>query len=179
MSENIMTPEFRVSFPNLFRPSRFNEASDPKFSCTMLFPKDADLAPLKREAERAAKEKWGDKVPKGLKTPFRDQGDFDHEGYEPGAVFIRASSKQRPGVVDKNVQAVVDESEVYPGCFARATVRAYAYDVPGNKGIAFGLQNLQKLRDGDPIHGRSKPEDDFSPVGDEEMAGQSANALFE
>lgn len=179
MSENIMTPEFRVSFPSLFRASRFNESAEPKYAVTMLFPKNTDLNPLKREAERAAKEKWGDKIPKGLKTPFRDQGDFDHEGYESGAIFIRATSKQRPGVVDNNVQAVVDEGEVYPGCFARATVRAYAYDVPGNKGIAFGLQNLQKLRDGDPISGRSKPEDDFSPVGNEEMAGQSADALFD
>ena len=179
MSENLLTPEFRVSFPSLFKATRFNEASEAKFSVTMLFPKDADLTELKKEAAQVAKEKWGDKVPKGLKTPFRDQGDFDHEGYENGAVFIRASSKQRPGVVDKKVQSIVDDSEVYPGCYARATIRAYAFDVPGNKGVAFGLQNFQKLRDGDPISGRSKPEDDFSPVSDGEVAGESADSLFD
>lgn len=179
MSDNVITQEFRLSFPSLFKASRFNAASEPKFSVTMLFPKDADLTPLKNEAARAVKEQWGDKIPKGLKTPFRDQGDFDHEGYEPGAIFIRASSKQRPGVVDKNVHSIMDETEIYPGCYARATVRAYAFDVPGNKGVAFGLQNFQKIRDGDPISGRTKPEDDFSPVSDGEMAEESTDNLFE
>ena len=118
-------------------------------------------------------------MPAKLRSPFLNQGDYEYEGYEDGAVLIRASSKLKPGVVDATVQPVIDESEIYPGCYARATIRAYAYDVSGNRGVAFGLQNLQKLRDGDPLGGRTRPEDDFSPVTDDDIASDSADCLFE
>ncbi|MEO5346869.1 MAG: DUF2815 family protein [Magnetococcus sp. YQC-9] len=173
MAENVLTPEFRVSFPNLFKARKANEQAEAKYSVSMLFPKNADLSALKKAAEAAVKEKWGDKIPKKLKKPFLDQGDYDLEGYEPGCVLIRASSQHKPGVVDKNVQAIVDESEIYPGCYARATVRAFTYDVNGNAGVSFGLQNFQKLRDGEPIGGRTKPEDDFSPVAEGDAEGSS------
>lgn len=166
MAENVMTPEFRASFPNLFRPAKqmAGATGDPKYTLTMLFPKGADLAKLKAAAAEAAKEKWGDKIPKGLRNPFRDQGEKEFEGYEAGAVFITATSKQRPGLVDARVQDIVEERDFYPGCYARATVRAFAYDQAGNRGVAFGLQNVQKLRDGDPLGGRTRPSDDFEPV---------------
>ena len=179
MADNVLTPEFRVSFPNLFKPRKANEQAEPKYSVSMLFPKDADLSALKKAAEAAVREEWGDKIPKKLKKPFLDQGDYDLEGYEAGNVLVRASSKQKPGVVDKDVQAIVDESEIYPGCYARATVRAFTYDVNGNVGVSFGLQNFQKLRDGDPIGGRSKPEDDFTPVSDGETGGGSTDSLWD
>ena len=178
MADNLMTPEFRVSFPALFRARKANEQAEAKFSVSMLFPKGADISALKKAADAAAREKWGDKIPKKLKTPFLNQGDYDLEGYEDGAILIRTTSIQKPGVVDKNVQPIVDESEVYPGCYARATVRAFTYDVNGNAGVSFGLQNLQKLRDGEHLAGRTRAEDDFSPVSDGEMGGESADSLF-
>lgn len=178
MAETLLTPEFRVSFPALFRPRKANEQAEAKYSVSMLFPKNADLTALKKAAEKAAKEKWGDKIPKKLKTPFLNQGDYELEGYEDGAILIRASSLQKPGVVDRNVQSILDESEVYPGCYARATVRLFTYEVNGNCGVSFGLQNLQKLRDGEHLAGRSKPENDFTPVSDGDAVGESADSLF-
>ena len=164
MADTVMTPEFRVSFPAVFKPKRQkgDATSEPKYGLTMLFPKGADLSKLKRAAEEAVKEKWGDKPPKNLRSPFRDQGEKEYEGYEEGAVFVSASSKQKPGLVDRQRQDIIDETEFYPGCYARATLRAFAYDNNGNKGVAFGLNNVQKLRDGDPLGGRTRAQDDFA-----------------
>ena len=102
------------------------------------------------------------KPPKNLRSPFRDQGDRELEGYVEGCVFINASSLQKPGLVDRQRQDIIDETEFYPGCYARATLRAFAYDNNGNKGVAFGLNNVQKLRDGDPLGGRTRAQDDFA-----------------
>ena len=171
MSDNVMTPKFRVSFPNVFRPqiNKMNPGAEPKYTLTMLFEKDADLSALKKAAGDAVIEKWGadkTKWPKNLRNPFRDQGDKEFEGYEPGAIFITATSKQRPGLVDQKLQDIIEEKDFYPGCYARATVRAFTYDNNGNRGVSFGLQNIQKLADGEPLGGRTRPSDDFEPVGD-------------
>ena len=164
MADIVMTPEFRVSFPAVFKPKRQkgDATSEPKYGLTMLFPKGADLSKLKAAAQEAVKEKWGDKPPKNLRSPFRDQGEKEYEGYVEGAVFVSASSKQKPGLVDRQRQDIIDETEFYPGCYARATIRAFAYDNNGNKGVAFGLNNVQKLRDGDPLGGRTRAQDDFA-----------------
>ena len=171
MSNNVMTPEFRVSFPSVFKPSKPKGApaeQEPKYSITMLFKPNEDLGKLKAAVMEAAKEKWGDDIPKGLRSPFRDQGEKEFDGYTDGAIFITATAEQRPGVVDASVQPILDESEFYAGCYARATVRAFAYGGKGTSfkpGVSFGLQNIQKLREGDPLGGRTKPEQDFEPVG--------------
>jgi hypothetical protein len=200
---NLMTPEFRVSYPYVFRPQQPMAGSDPgakpKFSVTMLFPKGADLSKLKKAAEAAVMEKWGDKIndktpvdpqnpatgTKGqqflakLRKPFRDQGEKESEGYMPGAVFITATSSQRPGLVDGANNDIIDETQFYAGCYARATVRVFTYDKKGNKGVAFGLQNIQKLRDGESLSGRMKAQDEFEPVADAEVsAGGDAGSLF-
>jgi len=154
---------------------------EPKYSITMLFPKGADLSALKNAATEAATEKWGadkTKWPKNLRIPFRNQSEKEFEGYEKDAIFITATSKQRPGLVDTNVQEIIEEKDFYPGCYARATVRAFAYDQAGNRGVSFGLQNVQKLADGDPLGGRTRPSDDFEPVQDESAPAESAASIF-
>lgn len=70
--------------------------------------------------------------------------------------------------MDKDVQPIIDQTEFYSGCYGRASIIFYAYNANGNKGIAAGLQNLQKLEDGEPLSGKSRPEDDFGPVEIEE-----------
>jgi hypothetical protein len=119
------------------------------------------------------KEKFGAKlVPdgqgwfKGYKNPFRPGEDKPElEGYE-GMVFAAATSMRQPGVIDAGKARLMSDDDFYSGCYARATVTAYAYDKSGNKGVAFGLQNLQKLADGEAFSGRVAPEDDFEAVED-------------
>lgn len=188
---NTMTPEFRVSYPHVFKPQKNDLSGEMEYSLVALFPKGADLSKLKEAAQQAIVDKWGadkSKWPSNLRSPFRDQGERKKDGvlpagYEEGAVFINMKSKQKPGVVDQNVQDIIDETQFYAGCWARATVRAYAYDQKGNRGVAFGLRNIQKLRDGEPLGGRTRPEDDFEPIdtgdGDAGGEGKPATSLFD
>jgi hypothetical protein len=74
---------------------------------------------------------------------------------------------------------IIEEKDFYSGCFARATVRAFAYSNKGNNGVAFGLQNIQKLRDGDPLGGRTRPSDDFQAVGDAGDSSSGAGSVFD
>lgn len=177
-SKNIMTPEFRVSFAHVFRPQANpqNPAAEKKFSLACLFPHPSKMTPsykkeyeafvakIKAEINQAIAEKWGAKKPANLRMPFRDQGEKTFDGYEAGAVWFNASSKQKPGLVDANNNDIIDETAFYSGCYARATLRVYAYDASGNRGVGIGLQNVQKLRDGEPLSGRLKAQDEFEPV---------------
>jgi Protein of unknown function (DUF2815) len=174
--ENIITSEVRLSFVHVFTPHSMEAGKDPKYSATLLFPHPSTLSgkaledynrcigKLKEQAVAAAREKWGAELPKNLRTPFRDQGEKEYEGYVKGAVFLNVTSKQKPGVVDASVQDIIDPSQLYSGCYARVSVRAFAYDNKGNRGVAFGLQNVQKLRDGDPLSGKPTAHEDFEAV---------------
>ena len=181
---NILTPPFRVSFPNVFKPKRNELSGKDEYSIVALFPKDADLTSLKKAAEAAITEKWGPdktKWPKNLRSPFRDQGERKKDGklpsgYEEGAFFLNLKSTQRPGIINQKREDIIDEADFYPGCWARASVRAYAYDNKGNRGVSFGLQNLQKVKDGEPLSGRPKAQDEFEPL--EEMGSDSSADIF-
>lgn len=181
MPDNTLTPEFRVSYANVFKTRRNDLSGKDEYSLVALFPKGADLTSLKQAMLDAIVEQWGaDKAkwPKNMRNPLRDQAEREKDGslpagHEAGAFFCNLKSNQRPGLVDAGLKTIIDETEFYSGCFARAQVRAYAYDQKGNRGVAFGLQNLQKLRDGDPLSGRQKAEDAFEAVAG---AGQAADA---
>lgn len=165
----VLTPEFRASFVYVFTPQKSDDPTKkPKYSVTMLFPKNADLSLLKKAVQDVMVEKFGQDKAKWplLRSPFRDQKDKadKYKGYEPGCICITATSIDQPGVVDANVQRIINPSEFYSGCYAVATVNAFYYDNKGNKGVAFGLRNLQKTREGDPLGNRSNPESDFTPV---------------
>lgn len=185
---NINTPTFRVSYPNVFKAKRNDLNGKDEFSVVALFKKGEDLSALKAAAQKAIVDKWGpdkEKWPKNLRSPFRDQSERAKEvdgkrilpaGHEEGAIFLNLKSSQRPGVVDQNVQDIIDESQFYAGCYARASVNAYAYDQKGNRGVSFGLGNIQKVRDGEPLGNRAKPEQDFAPIQVEEGASQSTGS---
>jgi hypothetical protein len=107
-----------------------------------------------------------------LKTPLRD-GDAERPGDEAYAdsYFINANSGAAPGIVDnqQEPQPIIDRSEIYSGVYARASVNFYAFNSNGNKGIACGLNNIQKLRDGEPLGGKSRAEDDFATADEDDF----------
>jgi hypothetical protein len=162
MADNIITPEFRAAFVGLFKATapKDNPNGAKKYSMRAVFMPDADLSALKEQAKIAAEEKWGQgKVPKTIRSPFRYNEELENPipGVPDDAVVMTFSANEdrRPGVVDKNLQDIIDDSEVYSGAWFRAQVRAYAYDNAGNKGVSFGLQNVQKTKDDEPL-GRGK-----------------------
>jgi Protein of unknown function (DUF2815) len=170
MADKVITPKFRVSYPALFEPKE-TPSGELRYSTTMVFDKDEDLSALKKAAGEALQERWGAKAmemvkKQQLKWPFRDGS----EKFGPGTIFLNVSSKQQPGVVDRYAgpdgrpRPITDPDEVYPGCYARASVRPFTYDVNGSKGVSFGLNNLQKLADGERLDGRMKAADEFDPT---------------
>lgn len=185
---NINTPQFRVSYPNVFKARRNELNGQDEYSVVALFKKGEDLKVLKEAAQKAIVEKWGpdkEKWPKNLRSPFRDQAERAKEvdgkrilpaGHEEGAIFLNLKTKQRPGVVDQNVQDIIDESQFYAGCWARASVNAFAYDQKGNRGVSFGLGNIQKVKDDEPLGNRAKPEQDFAPIQTDSAAPASTGS---
>ena len=170
-STRVMSPKFRASYANVFVPRAINEGDDPKYSITMLIPKSdkAGIASMKAAAKAAIVDKWGDKPPKNLRTPFRDGDDEDEDRGEAykGMIFIYASGKSKPGIVDKSKNPIESPDEFFSGCFARATVNAFAYDTKGNKGVSFGLNNIQMLAKGEHLDGRTSAEEDFDDYSDD------------
>ncbi|UGL62786.1 putative DNA binding protein [Xanthomonas phage FMYAK-P1] len=179
----VTSPKFRASFAWIFKPQPPMEGStgEAKYGVTMLFDaaarKTAQYDAMQKLAHAAAKEKFGDKLKPdgkgwyhGLRNPFRDGAEKSElEGYE-GMVFVAATTKMQPGCVDQQLNRLisdeVSEDGFYSGCYARATLTAYGYDKAGNKGVAFGLQNVQKLGDGAAFSGRTAAENDFDSVDD-------------
>jgi len=178
----VVTGKVRLSYCNLFQPRAVEDGQEPKYSCTILIPKSDKVTIQKiKAAIEAAKQAgissvFGGKLPPNLKTPIHDGDGEKPNGGEygeecKGHYVINASSKQKPGIVDKNLNEIIDSTEVYSGCYARVSINFYAFNKSGNKGIACGLNNVQKLADGDYLGGRSRPEDDFDPVDDDEDDG--------
>lgn len=169
----VITGKCRLSFANVFVPVSIN-GGDEKYSTSILIPK-SDKATLKKikaaveSAKELGKSKWGGKVPAKLHTPLRDgdeEAEDKGEAYA-GHYFLNASSKNKPGIVDRNREEIIDTTEVYSGCYARLSINLYPFDVNGNKGIAAGLNNIQKWEDGDFLGGRSRAEDDFDELEDD------------
>lgn len=166
----VISPQAVLSYPHLFEPNLPPGATEPVYSCALVFEKGTDLAELKKAALAAATEKFGNKA-EGLirdgklKMPFRT--DAEDKGYPAGSIFMNVKNKSKPGIVstypgpDGKPTSIEDPSAIYAGCKVRASLRAYAYDVSGNKGVAFSLGNLQKLADGDRLDGRKRAEDEF------------------
>ena len=167
----VITGKCRASYANLIEAKSIN-GGKPKFSVSIIIPKSdkatldkIDKAVKAAYAEGEAKLKGNGKtVPplNTLKTPLRcGSCRPDDEAYQD-AFFINATSDTAPGIVDRDRNPILDRSEIYSGMYARFSVNFYAYNTNGNKGIACGLNNVQKLADGTPLGGRSKAEDDFS-----------------
>ena len=167
----------RWSYANVWQPKSINGGT-PKYSVSLIIPKSDTVTVNKiKSAIQAAYEEGesklkgnGKSVPslKAIKTPLRD-GDLerpDDDAYK-NSYFVNANSTTAPGIVDADRQPIIDTSEVYSGVYGRASINFYAFNSNGNKGIACGLNNLQKISDGEPLGGRSRAEDDFADEEDD------------
>jgi hypothetical protein len=173
----VITGEVRLSYAHLFKPYSSQPDKEPKYSTTILVPK-SDIATKQRidAAINAAiadgtASKWNGVRPPIISIPVHDgDGARPSDGMPFGAecrghwVFT-ASSKQQPGVVDLNIQPILSQSEVYSGIYARVSIRFFAYMTNGKKGIGVGLNNVQKLRDGEPLGGGTSAASDFGDIG--------------
>ena len=169
----------RWSYANVWEAKSINGGA-PKFSISLIIPKsDTETVEKIRAAIKAAYEEGtvklrgnGKTVPAldMIKNPLRD-GDRERPDDEAYKVcwFINANSATAPGIVDADRQPIIERSEVYSGVYGRASINFYAFNSNGNKGIAGGLNNLQKIPDGEPLGGKSRAEDDFATDDDEDF----------
>lgn len=179
-TEKLVTPIFRVSFPNVFEASSY-QGGPPKFGVTAVFepasfsPADKKRwAAMNKLADEAAKEQFGKplaKLPANFKRPLRDgEEKAELEGFGEGMQFASLSTKYKPEILaEDRVSVIIDVDDFYPGCYARASINAYGYDNVG-KGVAFGLMSLMKVKDGERLDNRTSAADDFADLGEEDDA---------
>lgn len=167
-STKVVTGVVRLSYANVWEAASIN-GSKPKFSVSLIIPKSDSktIDAINAAVDNAIRDgvaKFGGKIPPkaALKLTLRD-GDLEREdeAYK-NSFFVNANSTTAPQIVDRAVQPILDRSEVYSGCYARVSINFYAFNSNGNRGIACGLGNIQKVRDGDPLGGKSSAADDFA-----------------
>ena len=185
MSKNSVNPckvitgkDTRLSYEHVWEPVSIN-GGNPKYSVCAMIPKTdaATVEKLRKAIDAAYREGEGKLKGSGksvppmsaIKNPLRD-GDLDRPD-DPafaGMWFVNANTDRAPGVVDLNCNPVLDRSEVYSGCYCRVSLTFYAFNSNGNRGIACGLNNLQKVKDGEHLGGRMSAEAEFAGLDDED-----------
>ena len=172
MATSFVTEEsedIRCSYLNVFK-ARLNDLSgNEEYSSQLLIPKSANktLKDIKSACDEALANKFAGKVPASAKkSPLRDGDEPDADGNEraecyAGHWFCNVKNSNRPGVVDENVQPIIDSSEFTSGDYVRVSLNAYAYDNKGNKGVALGLSNIQRVRKGEPLGNVQRAESVF------------------
>lgn len=168
-STKVVTGKVRFCYVNVFEPTAMNEGDTPKYNICVLIPKSdtATIDKIKKAieaAKEAGKAKLADKngrIPANLKLPLRDGDEerLDDPAFEDH-YFINANSMRQPSIVDRSLNPIMSRDEFYSGCYGRASINFYAFNA-SSKGIAAGLNNLQKLEDGEMLAGGSTAEEDF------------------
>ena len=160
MSKNYVNPckvitgaSTRWSYANVWEPKSINGGT-PKYSVSLIIPKSDT--------------KTVEKVRAAIKAAYQE-GEGKLKGNGRVVPALEANSATKPGIVDADCQQILERSEVYSGVYGRASINFYAFNSNGNKGIACGLNNLQKIRDGEPLGGKPRAEDDFASADDDDF----------
>lgn len=182
----LVTPPVRLAFPALFEPKPVSKTNTTKktFQATLLLPPDMDLTPFKRCMIAAIEEKFGKAIKiRPDKIPLKSCDDYDYNGFDDGWYFIRTSTQYQPTVIDQGKKPVLDPDalvdretalkaaadRVFPGCWVRVHVKAYAWDHPeGGRGVSFGLNSVQLIRNDERLDGRRNANELFDVVEVEE-----------
>lgn len=171
----ITTGKVRASYVNVFQPKVPKNGGEPKYTLTLLIPKTdtATLNSIYAEIEKAKLE-GAQKVFNGAVPPMCKTTLYDGDGYQPsgeafgeecrGHMVLRTSSTARPLTVGLDMQEILNPADVYSGCYVRANINFYAYNNEGNKGIACGLNAVQKIGDGEPLTARVSAEEAFGGI---------------
>ena len=157
MNANEIIFPCRLSYAHIWEPASIN-GSDPKYSVCCLIDKDdtktlARLDALVKKTIEDGKAIWGGKVPKKLKLPLRDGDDERDDSVYENMMFLNANATRMPAIIDRKCQPVLDQDEVYSGCYANVKISVYAFNKNGNQGVACSLTAIQKTKDGERLSG--------------------------
>ncbi len=157
----------RIVYVNCWRPvSQYG--SEEKYSLTAVIPKDDEetvkvLNDAIEQTRNDSLDKWGGRIPNGLRYPIHD-GDESGNAIYKNAWYVNMKSRDKPQIVDRNVKAITDQTEIYSGCYARVSCTVYAYSFGPAKGLGLWLGNIQKVSDGPAVGGRVAASDEFTPI---------------
>lgn len=169
----ITTGKVRASYVSIFQPKAPQGGGEPKYSVTLLIPKNdaATINSIYAEIERAkqegAQKVFGGNIPPMCRIPIHDGDGVKPTSGEPfgeecrGHLVMTASAKMQPSIVGLDMQNIINPAEVYSGCYIRANINFFAYSSNGNKGIGCGLNAVQKIEDGEPLTARVSAEEAF------------------
>lgn len=157
-SGRVIVPKSRLSYPHLFKPSAFQDEGEAKYSAAFLVLKseEAFIKTLRAEQDKTVKELYGSKPPANFERWGIFDGDESDDEAAAGCWIVKAKNKVRPKVIDKDGIEILDELEVYGGCYVRASVQAKAYGTPAKGGVTLELLVVQKVADGEPFSGAAK-----------------------
>lgn len=162
MATKIVTGVVRLSYEHIWHAATIGNSTEAKFSAAFLIPKtdkstlEAVQGAIKAEALAAYP---NGKLPLNYKTALLKDGDKIDRPETKGHYVLNASSKTRPGIVDKNRQEIIDVGAVYSGCYVKVQLAFSAYDTPLNKGVGCYLNNVLLVKDGASLAGRDDPKD--------------------
>lgn len=176
-STKVVTGKVRLSYVHLFERQKTDDGEEGKFSVVLLIPKsdtktlNAMQAAYDAAAEQGKSTKFGGSIPKNLVDTRHDgdeEADLEKNPEYAGHIYVSVSSNTQPGIVDKQVNPILDPTEVYSGCYARAEIVAAPFEYKGKKGVSFYLNHVQKMAEGESLTGRTSAEDAFEPIEDED-----------
>lgn len=176
MAEKMILKGVRLSYANLFE-ARENMSGDLRYSTALLIPKDhPQIDDLHALVDQVGDEKFGKKWPamRKRKDPVHDadeDGKADDDPNYEGMFYINTSSKRRPQVVDRKRQPILDDSEIWSGCYANVSFAVFAFEVPENKSVSFGLNNVQLVKTGERLGGAPNADEEFEDIDDDEDGG--------
>jgi hypothetical protein len=173
----MILPVAMLSYPSLFEPKAYKNGT-PKYSAVLVLPAEADLKQLKTAVSMVAKERFGDRAKAILagNNPIHGTEQSEAKGYPEGSVYINAKTVNRPQIVSRfadpktgkpqlieeaDATEIGGPSEMYPGVWVKAYISVYSFDAEGNKGVAFGLEGLQRWEDGERLDGMRAATDIF------------------
>lgn len=175
----VVTQPCRLAFPALYEPKpRFTGNERLTYQATLLLPPDFDLTPLHEALKAAMLAKWNkvEKLPADM-NPIHPCANKEHlDGYLPGWKYISVHSDYQPAIVDGRLQAITDPKMIYPGCWCRFHINAYAWVFTGRKGVSFGLNGVQFVRDDERLDGRKAVSDVFDSIEGESPSSASSAA---
>lgn len=176
-----VTQRFVGSYLNVFKKGTY-ENKETNYNFTMMFTKDTNLKEMNEKLTLAKIYQWGKdktKWPKNIASPIRDGDESDKES-EHGYWIVKATSNEKPAIVDKNGDEILESGQVYAGAIYRAHLQAAVYELSKNNiGVKFYAQGLQKLAEGERLEKGGNSKKVFMDTPDEGDPGEDDESNYE
>jgi hypothetical protein len=161
----------RLSFPSLFQQAVFSGESTGKYEATFVLDKKEhakEIADIQSKIEAMMKETFKSKIPSD-KICLKDGDESGREEFS-GKMTLKASTKKRPLVIDRDKTPITEEdNKVYAGCYVNVIFSLWAQSNSYGKRINAQLDGVQFARDGEPFGDGGTSVDEFDAFGDDEF----------